>query len=187
MKKMKIPPCHRIKELSCNCLYLWKPYSWIRHKPKHLIHPIGPWLDSVECFMCVRSASQGWGSSQCVELSLYRGAPNEPEGRITRRALALSPVVTQWKSEVFVIDSFEHLCSFLLTQFSQQTKCFSLCVRGSPHFSQAAICRSSQPLSGFSARCLEDEQMLEAILRSNPRSDFMYVVDTRPKVSPLCL
>lgn len=25
--------------------------------------------------------------------------------------------------------------------------------------------------------------MLEAILRSNPRSDFMYVVDTRPKVS----
>lgn len=50
--------------------------------------------------------------------------------------------------------------------------------------SQAAICRSSQPLSGFSARCLEDEQMLEAILRSNPRSDFMYVVDTRPKVSP---
>uniref|UniRef100_A0A3B5A596 Myotubularin related protein 7 n=1 Tax=Stegastes partitus TaxID=144197 RepID=A0A3B5A596_9TELE len=51
----------------------------------------------------------------------------------------------------------------------------------------ATICRSSQPLSGFSARCLEDEQMLEAILRSNPRSDFMYVVDTRPKVSPLCL
>lgn len=49
---------------------------------------------------------------------------------------------------------------------------------------QAAICRSSQPLSGFSARCLEDEQMLEAILRSNPRSDFMYVVDTRPKVRP---
>ncbi|MEQ2160701.1 hypothetical protein GOODEAATRI_002145, partial [Goodea atripinnis] len=46
---------------------------------------------------------------------------------------------------------------------------------------QAAICRSSQPLSGFSARCLEDEQMLEAILKSNPRSDFMYVVDTRPK------
>lgn len=49
---------------------------------------------------------------------------------------------------------------------------------------QAAICRSSQPLSGFSARCLEDEHMLEAILRSNPRSDFMYVVDTRPKVRP---
>lgn len=54
-------------------------------------------------------------------------------------------------------------------------------------FPQAAICRSSQPLSGFSARCLEDEQMLEAILRSNPHSDFLYVVDTRPKVRPLCL
>ncbi|XP_032410896.1 myotubularin-related protein 7a isoform X1 [Xiphophorus hellerii] len=49
----------------------------------------------------------------------------------------------------------------------------------------AAICRSSQPLSGFSARCLEDEQMLEAILRSNPRSDFMYVVDTRPKLNAI--
>lgn len=29
--------------------------------------------------------------------------------------------------------------------------------------------------------------MLEAILRSNPHSDFLYVVDTRPKVRPLCL
>lgn len=48
---------------------------------------------------------------------------------------------------------------------------------------QASICRSSQPLSGFSARCLEDEQMLQAIRKANPRSDFIYVVDTRPKVS----
>ncbi|KAF7485811.1 Hypothetical predicted protein [Marmota monax] len=55
----------------------------------------------------------------------------------------------------------------------------------------ASICRSSQPLSGFSARCLEDEQMLQAIRKANPGSDFIYVVDTRPKVSgtipmPLC-
>ncbi|XP_019739983.1 myotubularin-related protein 7a isoform X2 [Hippocampus comes] len=50
---------------------------------------------------------------------------------------------------------------------------------------RAAICRSSQPLSGFSARCVEDEQMLEAILRSNPHSDFMYVVDTRPKLNAM--
>lgn len=47
---------------------------------------------------------------------------------------------------------------------------------------QAAICRCSQPLAGFSARCVEDEQMLNAILRANPESSFMYVVDTRPKV-----
>lgn len=61
-------------------------------------------------------------------------------------------------------------------------KCLTvLCCRGlSP---QASICRSSQPLSGFSARCLEDEQMLQAIRKANPRSDFIYVVDTRPKVS----
>ncbi|XP_076877408.1 myotubularin-related protein 7a [Brachyhypopomus gauderio] len=50
---------------------------------------------------------------------------------------------------------------------------------------QAAICRSSQPLSGFSARCLEDEQMLEAIMRSNPGSHFLYVVDTRPKLNAM--
>lgn len=49
----------------------------------------------------------------------------------------------------------------------------------------ATICRSSQPLSGFSARCVEDEQMLEAIVRANPHSDFMYVVDTRPKLNAM--
>lgn len=48
---------------------------------------------------------------------------------------------------------------------------------------QAAICRCSQPLSGFSARCLEDEQMLDCILKTNPNASYMYVVDTRPKVS----
>lgn len=50
-------------------------------------------------------------------------------------------------------------------------------------FLQASICRCSQPLSGFSARCLEDEQMLEAIRKTNPNTDYMYVVDTRPRVS----
>lgn len=50
------------------------------------------------------------------------------------------------------------------------------------HANKASICRCSQPLSGFSARCLEDEQMLEAIRNTNPNSDYMYVVDTRPMV-----
>ncbi|GFO09174.1 myotubularin-related protein 8 [Plakobranchus ocellatus] len=45
----------------------------------------------------------------------------------------------------------------------------------------ATLTRCSQPLSGFSARCVEDEQMLQAILKANPGSGFMYVVDTRPK------
>lgn len=48
---------------------------------------------------------------------------------------------------------------------------------------QAVICRCSQPLSGFSARCVEDEQLLNCILQSNPNCNFMYVVDTRPMVS----
>ncbi|XP_042196613.1 myotubularin-related protein 8 [Callorhinchus milii] len=49
----------------------------------------------------------------------------------------------------------------------------------------AAICRCSQPLSGFSARCVEDEQMLQAISKANPGSPFMYVVDTRPKLNAM--
>ncbi|XP_030066098.1 phosphatidylinositol-3,5-bisphosphate 3-phosphatase MTMR8 [Microcaecilia unicolor] len=49
----------------------------------------------------------------------------------------------------------------------------------------AAICRCSQPLSGFNARCVEDEQMLQAISDANPGSPFMYVVDTRPKLNAM--
>ncbi|XP_026522885.1 myotubularin-related protein 7 [Notechis scutatus] len=49
----------------------------------------------------------------------------------------------------------------------------------------ASICRSSQPLAGFSARCLEDEQMLQLIRKANPGSDFIYVVDTRPKLNAM--
>ncbi|XP_040596501.1 myotubularin-related protein 6 isoform X2 [Mesocricetus auratus] len=46
---------------------------------------------------------------------------------------------------------------------------------------EAAICRCSQPLSGFSARCLEDEKLLKAISTANSGNHYMYVVDTRPK------
>ncbi|XP_027732727.1 myotubularin-related protein 8-like isoform X2 [Vombatus ursinus] len=49
----------------------------------------------------------------------------------------------------------------------------------------AAICRCSQPLSGFGSRCLEDEQMLQAISQANPASPFIYVVDTRPKLNAI--
>lgn len=47
---------------------------------------------------------------------------------------------------------------------------------------QAVISRCSQPLSGFSARCLEDEQMLDCLMHTNPNASYMYVVDTRPRV-----
>lgn len=50
------------------------------------------------------------------------------------------------------------------------------------HHNKASICRCSQPLSGFSARCVEDENLLNCILKTNPNSSYMYVVDTRPKV-----
>eukprot|EP00069_Balaena_mysticetus_P005896 bmy_18170T0 len=46
---------------------------------------------------------------------------------------------------------------------------------------EAAICRCSQPLSGFSARCLEDEHLLQAISKANPANRYMYVMDTRPR------
>ncbi|KAK4887660.1 hypothetical protein RN001_003931 [Aquatica leii] len=53
------------------------------------------------------------------------------------------------------------------------------------HHNKASISRCSQPLSGFSARCLEDEQMLNHVLKTNPNSNFMYVVDTRPKINAM--
>lgn len=53
------------------------------------------------------------------------------------------------------------------------------------HNNRASISRCSQPLSGFSARCLEDEQMLNHVLRTNKNSNFMYVVDTRPKINAM--
>lgn len=53
------------------------------------------------------------------------------------------------------------------------------------HKNKAAICRCSQPLSGFKARCLEDEQLLNCILKANSKGKFMYVVDTRPRINAL--
>lgn len=50
---------------------------------------------------------------------------------------------------------------------------------------KAAVCRCSQPLSGFSARCLEDESMLQAISKANHNCRFIYVMDTRPKLNAL--
>lgn len=50
---------------------------------------------------------------------------------------------------------------------------------------EAAICRCSQPLSGFSARCLEDEHLLQAISKANPANRYMYVMDTRPKLNAM--
>ncbi|KAM9538759.1 LOW QUALITY PROTEIN: phosphatidylinositol-3,5-bisphosphate 3-phosphatase MTMR8-like [Salvelinus alpinus] len=49
--------------------------------------------------------------------------------------------------------------------------------------SNAAICRCSQPLFGLNARCVEDEEMLQAISQANPKSTFM--VDTRPKLNAM--
>ncbi|MCI4391626.1 hypothetical protein PGIGA_G00136740 [Pangasianodon gigas] len=50
---------------------------------------------------------------------------------------------------------------------------------------KAAVCRCSQPLSGFSARCLEDEHMLQSISKANHNNRFVYVMDTRPKLNAL--
>ncbi|XP_024082511.1 myotubularin-related protein 8 isoform X2 [Cimex lectularius] len=53
------------------------------------------------------------------------------------------------------------------------------------HKNKAAICRCSQPLSGFNARCLEDEQMLNCIIATNPTAPHMVVVDTRPLINAM--
>ncbi|XP_058791089.1 myotubularin-related protein 6 [Phymastichus coffea] len=51
--------------------------------------------------------------------------------------------------------------------------------------SKASICRCSQPLSGFNARCLKDEQMLYNLLCTNPNSKYLYIVDTRPRINAM--
>ncbi|XP_029096016.1 myotubularin-related protein 8 [Monodon monoceros] len=48
-----------------------------------------------------------------------------------------------------------------------------------------AIYHCSQPLSGFYTHCIDDELLLEAISQTNPESQFMYVVDTRPKLNAM--
>ncbi|KAL3266604.1 hypothetical protein HHI36_010768 [Cryptolaemus montrouzieri] len=53
------------------------------------------------------------------------------------------------------------------------------------HHNKASICRCSQPLSGFSARCLKDEKMLHHVVKTNPNAPIMYVVDTRPKINAM--
>lgn len=51
---------------------------------------------------------------------------------------------------------------------------------------QAAICRCSQPLSGFNNRSLEDEQLLEHITNANPNGKKdLFIVDTRPKINAM--
>ncbi|KAA3679601.1 myotubularin-related protein 6/7/8 [Paragonimus westermani] len=49
----------------------------------------------------------------------------------------------------------------------------------------SALCRSSQPLAGFSSRCLEDQMLFETIRLANSNSSLLYVVDTRPPLNAL--
>lgn len=72
--------------------------------------------------------------------------------------------------------------SMLKSSASFRSKC-RLPVLTYRYTNDACICRCSQPLSGFSQRCEEDESLLNAILWSNCNSKVLYVVDTRPRVS----
>lgn len=47
----------------------------------------------------------------------------------------------------------------------------------------ATISRCAQPLTGFSARCMEDEQLMDLIAKTNPACSTLYLVDTRPRVN----
>lgn len=59
----------------------------------------------------------------------------------------------------------------VLTYFHQQT--------------EAALCRCAQPLTGFSARCVEDEKLMELVGKANTNSDNLFLVDTRPRVNAM--
>ncbi|EJW74623.1 hypothetical protein WUBG_14471 [Wuchereria bancrofti] len=45
--------------------------------------------------------------------------------------------------------------------------------------------RCAQPLTGFSARCVEDEMLMDAIAKTNPSSSTLYLIDTRPKMNAM--
>lgn len=50
---------------------------------------------------------------------------------------------------------------------------------------KAAISRCAQPLAGLNSRCNEDEVMIQSMIKSNPNSNRMYIVDTRPKINAM--
>uniref|UniRef100_A0A1I8AQW8 phosphatidylinositol-3,5-bisphosphate 3-phosphatase n=1 Tax=Steinernema glaseri TaxID=37863 RepID=A0A1I8AQW8_9BILA len=49
----------------------------------------------------------------------------------------------------------------------------------------ASISRCAQPLTGFSARCVEDEALMDYIAKTNPSCATLYLVDTRPRVNAM--
>ena len=49
----------------------------------------------------------------------------------------------------------------------------------------AALVRCSQPLSGLKGRSPEDEKYISSIVEVNPCSNFLYIVDTRPKINAM--
>ncbi|KAA0190453.1 Myotubularin protein 6 [Fasciolopsis buskii] len=60
-----------------------------------------------------------------------------------------------------------------------------LSIRSTRFVHQSALCRSSQPLAGFSSKCIEDQLLLEAVRLANPSCSVLYVVDTRPALNAL--
>ncbi|GMS88311.1 hypothetical protein PENTCL1PPCAC_10486, partial [Pristionchus entomophagus] len=51
--------------------------------------------------------------------------------------------------------------------------------------SKASLCRCAQPLSGFSARCVEDERLMELIAKTNEGGEQLLLVDTRTMVNAM--
>jgi myotubularin-related protein 6/7/8 len=49
----------------------------------------------------------------------------------------------------------------------------------------AILCRCSQPLTGFSARCVEDESLMNLIWETSGSKGPLYLVDTRPRVNAM--
>ena len=49
----------------------------------------------------------------------------------------------------------------------------------------AALVRCSQPLSGLKGRSSEDEAYISSIVASNPCSNYLYIVDTRPRINAM--
>lgn len=50
-------------------------------------------------------------------------------------------------------------------------------------YNKASISRCSQPKVGLGTRCIQDENLFQAILKTNPGSSTLYLMDARPRVN----
>lgn len=127
------------------------------------------------------SKSDGW-SNFTIE-SEYRRFIVESEFWAQSKINSTYSVCNTYPSILYVPASVTDDCLIESAKFRSKGR---LPVLSYLYSNQAAICRCSQPLSGFNNRSLQDEQLLEHITNANPNGKKdLFIVDTRPKINAM--